>query len=325
MTKTYRRVLRRGLVGVAVAATAGTAAVVWAPTAAQAAGAVNTSPGHLVVWNNNIENMVPTSCGMDFSRLLTYMRAQPKSPDIFTVQQISNTAQLTALTTRMTTELPGTYAGVIAIGNPGVINVSYTGECSRPKRQQTNAVIYRTDRFTYEAATRWRSDAPDNWDAGTGGCKNLDDPPAGQSQDRVENVAVRLNDRVAGQDVSVASVHWPTGRWHGPDCADENMAEANDAVDRLGGTLKIVAGDMNTTKGTRGWWNDAIDLGFRDPIAETCPASGCPDSTSTVGTHRIDFMLVKSGHGFSGARTISESMTGGKYSDHRALTAYVNY
>lgn len=225
----------------------------------------------------------------------------------------------------MTDELPGTYAGVIAIGDPGVINVSYTGTCSRPKRQQTNAVIYRTDLFTIEDSTRWYSDAPDNWDAGTGACRNLDDPPRGQSQDRVENVAVRLNDRVAHQDVTVASVHWPTNTWHGPLCADENIREANDAVDRLGGTMKIVAGDMNTSKGTQGWWNDAIDFGFRDPIAETCPSSGCPDSTSTNGDRRIDFMLVKGGHGFSGARTITESMTGGKYSDHRALTAYVKY
>ena len=144
-------------------------------------------------------------------------------------------------------------------------------------------------------------------------------------QDRVENVAIRLYDRVASQDVTVASIHWPTNTWHGPECADENMREANNAVDNLGGTLKIVAGDANTTKGTRGWWNDAIDYGFRDPIAETCPSSGCPDSTSTLGTHRIDFMLVKSGHGFSSARTITETMTGGKYSDHRALTAYVRY
>lgn len=77
--------------------------------------------------------------------------------------------------------------------------------------------------------------------------------------------------------------------------------------------------------GTQGWWNDAIAYGFRDPIAETCPSSGCPDSTSTLGTRRIDFMLVKSGHGFSGARTINETSTGGTYSDHRALRANVYY
>lgn len=321
MNASRRRLLHRGAAGIAAAAVA---AALWAPTSAQAVGRVNSSPDHLVVYNDNLENLLPAACGNDFTKLFDHIKGQRRSPDIFVVQQISNTGQLNALIKRMN-ELPGTYAGVIAIDQPGVINVDYTGRCSKPKRQQTNAVIYRTDRFTYEAATRWRSDAPDNWAKGTGGCKNLDDPPRGQSQDRVENVAVRLHDRVARQDVTVASIHWPTSTWHGPDCADENIEEANDAVDRLGGTLKIVAGDANTTKGSRGWWNDAIDLGFRDPIAETCPSGGCPDSTSTFGTRRIDFLLVKGGHGFTGSKTITESMTGGKYSDHRALTANVRY
>lgn len=283
---------------------------------------VNTAADYLVVYNNNIENLLPASCDEgDWNKLFAYIKAQAKSPDIFTTQQISNATQLAALTTRMTNELPGTYAGVIAIANPG--SMGYTSSCGVRKNQQTNAVIYRTDRFTPEASVRWRSDAPDNWAKGTGGCKNLDDSP--NSQDRVENVAVRLYDRVAKQQVTVASIHWPTNTWYGPKCAAENMREADNAVDGLGGTLKIVAGDANTTKGTEGWWNDARDLGYRDPIAETCPASGCPDSTSTNGTRRIDFMLVKSGHGFSSALTIGESATGGKYSAHRALRANVKY
>ncbi|MEO8703159.1 MAG: hypothetical protein ABI867_24145 [Kofleriaceae bacterium] len=287
-----------------------------------AAGTVNNSADFLVVYNNNIENMLPTSCnGPDWNKLFAYIKAQTKSPDIFIVQQISNSTQLKALTTRMTNELAGTYASVIAIASPG--SMGYDSVCGKKKNQQTNAIIYRTDRFTYEATTRWRSDAPDNWKAGTGGCKNLDDTPT--SQDRVENVAIRLYDRVAKQKVTAAAIHWPTNTWHGPECADENIREANSAVDSLGGTLKIIAGDANATKGAQGWWNDAIALGFRDPIAETCPSSGCPDSTSTNGDRRIDFMLVKSGHGFSGARTINESSTGGKYSDHRALRADVRY
>jgi hypothetical protein len=289
---------------------------------ADPAGAVNGSPAYLVVYDNNIENMLPASCGGgDWNRLFDYIAAQSQSPDIFTVQQISNIAQLDALTARMTDELAGSYAGVIAISSPG--SMGYTSTCGKLKNQQTNAVIYRTDRFTHEATTRWRSDAPDDWADGTGGCRNLDDTPT--SQDRVVNVAIRLHDNIAHEDVTVASIHWPTSTWYGPDCADENMREASAAVDSLGGTLRIVAGDANTTKGTRGWWNDAITDGFRDPIAETCPSSGCPDSTSTFGTHRIDFMLVKSGHGFAGAKTINESSTGGVYSDHRALRASVYY
>ena len=283
---------------------------------------VNGSPDYLVVYNNNVENLLPASCNEgDWNKLFDYVVDQSRSPDIFTTQQISNTAQLNALTARMTAELPGTYAGVIAISSPG--SMGYTSTCGKLKNRQTNAVIYRTDRFTLEATTRWRSDAPEDWEDGSGGCRNLDDTPT--SQDRVENVAVRLHDHVADEDVTVASIHWPTNTWHGPDCADENMREASSAVDKLGGTLKIVAGDANTTKGTQGWWNDALDDGFRDPIAETCPSSGCPESTSTLNSRRIDFMLVKGGHGFSSARTISETSTGGKYSGHRALRASVHY
>lgn len=320
MTATQRRVLRRGA---AVLAAAAATAAMAGPTVAQA-GVVNRSPGYLVVYNNNVENMLPVSCDpqdrTDINRLFAYIKAQPKSPDVFTVQQVSDTKQLNALTKRMTDQLPGTYAGVIALTTTG--SMGYTSACGRLKNHQTNAVVYRTDRFSYEASVRWRSDAPENWSKGTGPCRNLQNTPT--SQDRVENVAVRLHDRVAKQDVTVASIHWPTSTWHGPDCADENLREASAAVDGLGGTLKIVAGDANTTKGTRGWWNDARADGFRDPIAETC-GSTCPSSTSTLGSRRIDFLLVKSGHGFSGAKTITEKMTGGTYSDHRALTAYVKY
>ncbi|HUS65050.1 MAG TPA: hypothetical protein VMZ28_10930 [Kofleriaceae bacterium] len=307
---------RLGLVVALCATLSGCADEEWAEDVA------NGSPEYLVVYNNNVENMLPASCDEgDWNKLMDYVVEQSQSPDIFTTQQISNTAQLDALTARMTAELPGTYAGVIAIASPG--SMGYTSRCGKLKNRQTNAVIYRTDRFTLEATARWRSDAPADWEDGSGGCRNLDDTPT--SQDRVENVAVRLHDDVAGEDVTVASIHWPTNTWHGPDCADENMREAANAVENLGGTLEIVAGDANTTKGTQGWWNDAMEGGFRDPIAETCPSSGCPDSTSTLNRRRIDFMLVKGGHGFSGARTISEESTGGKYSGHRALRASVYY
>ncbi|CAM3566647.1 hypothetical protein [Stackebrandtia soli] len=281
---------------------------------------VNTSPSQLVVYNNNIENMVPQSCyGTNWNLLVTYIKNQPKSPDIFTVQQISNITQLNALTKRLSDELPGTYAGKIAIENPG--SMGYTSTCGKLKNQQTNAVIYRSDRFTYEAATRWRSDAPENK---TGPCRNLE--PTKTSQDRVHNIAVRLHDNIAKKDVSVASIHWATNTWNGPDCADENMKEADDAFDRLGGSLKILGGDTNATTGKKDWWRDARGYGFRDPIAEKCGGGpSCPDEHNTTTNSRIDFLLVKQGHGFSNVATITQTMAGGKYSEHRAVTAYVKY
>lgn len=318
MPERTRRAVRRTLVFLTATLAAATL------TGTQAAqAAVNPSPDHLVVWDNNIENMLPESCadGYLFDRLIAYIKKQAESPDIFAVQQISNAEQLTAFTTRLSNELPGTYGGKIAIAQPG--SMGYTSTCGKMKNQQTNAVIYRTDRLTYQQITTWRSDAPEDYDAGTGGCQNL--TPTRSSQDRVENVAVRLHDTVANQDVSVASIHWPTGTWHGPDCAAENMKEAHEAMGRLGGDLQIVTGDANTTTGTMNWWQNAMDLGYRDPMAEKCGGRVCSPDYNTTENHRIDFMLVRSGHGFSNVATVTDAMAGGPYSDHRALTAYVKY
>lgn len=304
-------------------------AVVTAAAAAVAVGGVvlaqadaNDSPDHLVVYNNNVENMVPPNCyDTDFDLLFGYIKAQPESPDVFTVQQISNLEQLNALTKRMTDELPGTYAGEIAVENPG--SMGYTSPCGKLKNQQTNAVIYRSDRFTLQQETRWRSDAPSDPKAGTGPCRNLE--PTTSSQDRVHNVGVRLHDTVANKDVSVASIHWPTQTWNAHKCAAENMKEAKDAFDRLGGSLKIFGGDANAKPSINGWWDAARGYGFRDPIAEKCGGRDCSSDHNTTKNNRIDFILANGTGGFSNAATITESMTGGVYSEHRAVTAYVKY
>jgi hypothetical protein len=306
----------------AVLTTAAATATVGLTNVTAAYAAVNTSRNYVVVYNNNIENMVRTSCyGDNWNLLFNYIKSRPLSPDIFTVQQISNIAQLNALTTRMTNELPGTYASVIAIENPG--SMGYDSDCGKLKNQQTNAVIYRSDRFTLMQTTRWRSDAPENPKAGTGPCRNLE--PTESSQDRAHNVGIRLRDNVRGEDVSVASIHWPTDTWHAHDCAEENMNEANDAMERLGGTLKIVTGDFNIKPSSSNWWKDARDFGFRDPIAEKCGAANCSSAYNTTENSRIDLMFVKSGNGFSNVSTITQAMAGGDYSDHRAITSYVNY
>jgi len=332
-TLTHRaRLACAAIVGVACAGLVGGTPAV--------AGTVNGDPSYLVVYNNNLENQTKPECGYDWNKLFTYIKAQPKSPDIFTVQQISNQAALDALTARMSAELPGDYDGVIAIPQPRSLS-NYDDSCTNPpaspkyryKATQTNAVIYRTDRFTPVSEIRWRSDAPNDQEASSDDCRNLDKDNGdadlnGSNQDRVENVAVRLTDRVANKDVTVASFHWPTSDpWHGPYCAEENMQEAEDRTAELGGALTVLGGDANAWLGRTGsgtWWQDAVADGFRDPIGGTC-AANCPTSANTSGSHRIDFLLVKAGHGFTGATTISATATGGKYSDHLALRADVKY
>lgn len=286
----------------------------------------NGAADHLVVYSNNTENLADGTCDGDghWSKLYAYVKSQSQSPDIFLLQQISNQTQLDALVKKMSDELPGVYAGKIAVADPSpwmycssssesAPHSCATTSCSYKKRQQTNAVIYRTDRFTLVDTTRWRSDRYQD-----GGCSN-------SNQLRVENIGLLLHDRIANKNVSVASFHWPTDTSDGEPCAAENNRETVAQINALGGSLRILGGDANQTKGTRGWWDDARDAGFRDPIFETCPASGCTDSTSTAGSHRIDYLLVKGSHGFTGAKTINESSTGGVYSNHRALRVNVKY
>lgn len=317
MSPPRRRGLRRigyAVIAVVLAATMATGAHV-------AHADTNRSAKRLVVHDNNIENMAGCA-GNNFDHLVDYLKKQDKSPDIFTVQQISNQKQLNTLVKRLTAELPGVYAGKIAIADPG--SMGYTSGCKTKKNQQTNAIIYRSGRLEARKSTTWRSDAPAQPKKGTGNCKNLE--PTATSQDRVVNLAVKFYDKVADHYVSVASVHWPTKKWHGPDCADENLRETNAAIENLGGAaLKIIAGDTNATTPSQDWWQKARDLGYRDPIAEKCGARVCSDRYNTIGKRRIDHILVKSGHGFGHVDNITESMAGGKYSDHRALIAYVKY
>jgi hypothetical protein len=277
----------------------------------------------LVVYDNNIENMLPTECadGYEFDRLIAYIKKQPESPDVLTVQQVSNADQLEALTKRLSDELPGSYAGRIAIPEPG--SMGYDSPCGKMKNQQTNAVLFRTDRLTPQQETDWRSDAPEKPEEGSGPCRNLE--PTETSQDRVHNIAVRLKDEATGKDVTVASIHWPTGKWHGPDCADENIKEADEAVDRLGGALKIVGGDTNAVTDDAGWWAKGEGYGFRDPIAEKCGGPECPPEHNTTTNYRIDFLLAKGVEDFSDAATLTDDVVGGKYSGHRAVTAHIRY
>lgn len=280
-----------------------------------------------MVYDNNIENLVGGACSPNrFDNLINFMKRQTYSPDVFTVQQVSNIYQLNQLTQRLSDEFPGTYGGVIAVALPG--SMGFTDPCFIPKNQQTNAIIYRTGRLQLEDTARWRSDALVAGGVG-GSCLNLYGD-FDTSQDRVVNVAARFRDLRAGSDVTVASIHWPTSNWNGADCADENMREAEAAVDGLGGAMKIVAGDTNAVTSRRDWWQErAIDQGFRDPMSEQCGARECGSAWDTFygndNPRRIDFMLVKGGHGFSAVDTISFADAGGQYSDHRALKAYVRY
>ncbi|SEQ86917.1 exonuclease/endonuclease/phosphatase family protein [Microlunatus flavus] len=298
---------------------------------AQAAQTTNPNASYLVVYDNNVENMLsPTDCPdtnpdkNDFEKLFAYIKAQPYSPDVFTVQQISNQAKLDALTQRMTTELPGTYKSVIAIANPNSGDTS-TGACT--KQHQTNAVVYRSDRLTVRSTLTWRSDSPGDQEDSVGPCRNNE----GGFQERTENVAVRLTDNLAKKAVIVASVHWPTKKSsNGPLCAGENITEVNDRTAELGTKiLTIVGGDTNArvTQGREPWGAKAQKLGFKDGYGfrDACGSASCNAPGTFTDGRRIDFLLSKGGPDITNPVTISRAAAGGRYSDHLALKVSVKY
>jgi hypothetical protein len=323
---------RRTITKLAGMAVAGVLAAAGMTTSA-AAIETNGNPAYVVVWSNNIENLA--DCGTTrWSRLLNYMKTRANSPDIFTVQQVSNQAQLNSLLSTLSAELPGVYVGRIAIANPqsiaGYDNPDYLDptKCEYRKQYQTNAVIWREGRFDLVGSPKtWRSDGEAYYSSGP--CENRLYGLYGGYQDRVENVAVRLRDKVSGNYVNAASVHWPTGQQGGPECADENRREAEvalSAADGLGSAdLRIIAGDMNTEAATKSWWQNAKNNGYRDPMAEACGARDCSSGWDTSGSRRIDFLLARHASKFSTVDTVSTSEAGGVYSDHLALRSYVYY
>lgn len=310
--------------------------------------AANNDPDFVVVYNNNVENLptVNLTCPGDWQDLVYYLQLAPLKPDIFTIQQISNQAQLNSYTDRLSSALGERYVGVIAQRTPSTI---LRGKCGEPKYYQTNAVIFRAARFTDQGLGHrtWQAQSDE-----TGDCANND-------QARTIAVKVRLHDKIAGRDLTVASVHWPTGRSGGPPCARSNANElaAELTEDGYGGSLLISGGDHNFSDidwGAQGdpfraWFRSMSgDLGgrhnFRDAGYDGCSGSkSCLSNNWTINhSRRIDFIFAKRTAGglpnvtnfhtvtFNEGDAADEEVTGTDrgdrdYSDHRAVRAHIYY
>jgi hypothetical protein len=317
------------------------AALALAAAAGTAQAEVNRNPAFTVVYDTNIENLETASerpCPGDWKDLLYFMKVQKLSPDLITVQQLTNRAQLNDLIRELDRTLPGRYAGIIAQRNPD----PFSSPCGAPKARQTNAVIFRKGRFAYVAGSKatWRS----NRTYGTRKCR-----PDGN--DRTVNVAVQLRDKINGATVNAASFHWPTGNASGPFCAPKNVRQLVNHVERAPSSLRIMGGDGNvTTAGGRGWYGlvngDAGGkLGYRDVTFAACGgAPACITANWTVSPsakRRIDYLFARKGDGslpavtkvhtvtFEEAGAAARRVTGGdsprNYSDHRAVRARIHY
>lgn len=309
---------------------------------------INDDPRFIQVYVNNVENLkiAGEQCPGDWTDLIYYMKSIDPSPDLFLVQQISDTAQLDALVQRMTDDLPGIYEGIIADEDPW----DQLSPCGKEKARQTNAIIFRQGRFD-ELGDRhvWQS-----WANKGGECVR-------NNQARTRNVMIKLHDKIADRDVTVAALHWSTSQGDGPDpaCAAANIAEADQKVHKngFGGDLVIFGGDFNEpdrkdNDDPRPWYAQANgdgggELNYRDPIYRACQAArglqACLDDNWTIGgDRRIDMLFAQDGDGcrartdrahtitFNEAEAAAKDISGDSdpdlnYSEHRGVRALFFY
>lgn len=320
-----------------------------APPAVDPPGALNDDPAFIHVYINNIENLKTAGeqCAGDWTDLIYAIKVVDPSPDLFLVQQVSDTAQLDVLLDRMNKELPGVFVGVIADADPW----TQLSPCGPEKAKQTNAVIYREGRFSQVGDKHvWQS-----WANKGGECVR-------NNQARTRNVMVKLHDKIADRDISVASMHWSTSAGDGPDpaCAEKNVLEVDEKLHKAGygGDLLIFGGDFNEPDrkdngDPRPWFAAANGdgkgpLNYRDPIYRACQSADdlqqCLENNWTaVGSlNRIDILFAQDGAGcrartrrahtitFDEADDAAEQVTGipdepANYSDHRAVRAEIYY
>lgn len=273
----------------------------------------NDNADFVQVYVNNIENRQEVvdrdadECEeSDWKDLLAYMQEREYMPDIFLVQQVSGSKDVKDLRNEMNNTFEGAgYQYVIADGDPGPMDGSPCPE----KDKQTNAIIYRTTRFTVEAQKTWPSYS-------RAGCEeNL--------QARTENVLAVLDDRRADENITVASLHWPSGRagGHEDGCVEKNLRESDEEIRAAstGSLLRIFGGDLNISDmegdgDYRPWYSEAngdVDptgLRYRDaiydycrerallpiePLVKVCLRSNWTFDHGSGDTRRIDFLFAQ--------------------------------
>lgn len=316
-----------------------------APPAVGEARAENDDPAYIQVYVNNVENLevADEKCAGDWTDLIYSMKTIKPVPDVFLVQQVSDTAQLATLVGRMTDELAGSFEGVIADGEPW----KQLSPCGPEKARQTNAVIFRKGRFTKVGEKHvWQAWA------------NKNDECVRNNQARTRSVLIKLHDKIADKDVTVASVHWSTSQGGGPDpaCAEKNIVEVDQKMHKAGyeADLVIFGGDFNESDRKdsgefRDWYHKANGddggmFNYRDPIYRACQdkLQACLDDNWTIGSSkRIDAVFGMDGEGcrartrrahtvtFDEADAAAEEIVGSdstlNYSDHRAIRAEFYY
>jgi hypothetical protein len=337
----------------------GADALVAPPDAAEVALRENDDPDWLVVWTNNIENML-----YDWKDLVHEMEVDERAPDLFLVQQLSGRDELDRLVAFMERRLGVDYTGVVAQDTP---THDRFGAQVLPRPKVTTGIVFRTARF--EARTQ------DSWfPFGTGFDGQVQRCDVRTRNSGYETLRLRLHDRLADKDVVAVSLrHWT---WH--PCSTKNLQDivdgntVGDARDRHAGfgqraALHLIGGDFNDRVdgkdgGLACWYRmmnrdvgagdcaTTRDLGFTDPLWNACDGDvACVKQRAGIDwlfARRSDGAPVRTRHfdivSWGQAEEASVAATGGdgpsntrarqgyddvgdRYSGHRARRAWISY
>jgi hypothetical protein len=304
-----------------------------------------SSAAYLSVWDNNVENLETpnatgkSSCRGDWHNLMHYMSTRKVLPDLFLVQQVTADV-LKTLTAQMQKTLGVSYSYVL----PRLPKKDQGTPCPAKKRQ-INGLIYRTARFGVVADRSFQMYRADS----NGNCALHTRPSEKLYQDRSYTAEIQLTDKVANKKLTVESMHWPL---KSGSCAQQNARRMLSKMTSgsYGGALHLFGGDTNysdlkdpssKTSGHRAWWK-TVTSGYKDAIESLCaadkhyPTPACTEANWTISkSHRIDFVFaglagkrkpkMSAQHTVTFAEADPSSKTTTKYSDHRAVRAYVYY
>ncbi len=155
---------------------------------------INRNPDRLVVYSNNIENMI-----FDWKDLVHVMARHELKPDIFLVQQLSGRDEMNRLIGFMNRRLNGNYDGVVAQNRPE--DERFSGDV-KPRPKVTTGVVWRSARFELVGKDSWMP-----FGRGFKNQKQSCDERSGHSG--YETIRVKLFDKVAKKHVVVVSLrHW---------------------------------------------------------------------------------------------------------------------